>query len=128
MDPEAVRTYLLALPGAVETRPFGPQPLVVKVGGKIFALVAGDSTPLRISLKCEPAHAQFLRDTFPAVQPGYHLNKEHWNTVTLDGSIPEEGIRAMIDESYRLVVGGLSKAAQRRLAQSGRRAAIDEIF
>jgi predicted DNA-binding protein (MmcQ/YjbR family) len=119
MDREALRTYLLALTGAVETYPFGPQPLVVKVGGKIFALVTEDTTPLRISLKCEPAHAQFLRDSFPAVQPGYHLNKEHWNTVTLDGSIPEEGIRAMIDESYRLVVGGLSKAARRRLKQDG---------
>jgi predicted DNA-binding protein (MmcQ/YjbR family) len=67
-------------------------------------------------LKCEPAHAQFLRESFSAVQPGYHLNKEHWNTVTLDGSIPGEGVRAMIDESYRLVFAGLSKAARRRLA------------
>jgi predicted DNA-binding protein (MmcQ/YjbR family) len=112
-----LRDYLLSRPGAVATRPFGPQPLVVKVGGKIFALVAEDSTPPQVSLKCEPAHAQFLRDSFPAVQPGYHLNKEHWNTVTLDGSIAEDGICAMIDESYRLVVGGLSKAAQRRLAE-----------
>jgi predicted DNA-binding protein (MmcQ/YjbR family) len=115
MNRETLRAYLLALPGAAADYPFGPQPLVVKVGGKIFALVTEDSTPLRISLKCEPAHAQFLRDTFPAVQPGYHLNKEHWNTVTLDGSIPEAGIRTMIDESYRLVVQGLSRAARRRL-------------
>ena len=114
MDLETLRVYLLSLPGAVATYPFGPQPLVVKVGGKIFALVTEDTAPLQVSLKCEPAHAQFLRDTFPAVQPGYHLNKEHWNTITLDGSIPEEGVRAMIDESYRLVVGGLSKAARRR--------------
>ena len=118
MELEPLRAYLLSRPGAVEDYPFGPQPLVVKVGGKIFALVAADSTPLRISLKCEPAHAQFLRDTFPAVQPGYHLNKEHWNTVVLDGSIPEEGIRAMIDESYRLVVAGLSKAQRSRLASN----------
>ena len=116
MDFETLRAYLLSRPGAVEDHPFGPQPLVVKVGGKMFALVAADATPLNVSLKCEPAHAQFLRDTFPAVQPGYHLNKEHWNTVTLDGSIAEEGIRAMIDESYRLVVGGLSKAQRSRLA------------
>src|SRR6266545_3843893 len=112
MDRERLRTHLLSLPGAVEVYPFGSQPLVVKVG-KIIALVSEDSTPLQISLKCEPAHAQFLRDSFPTVQPGYHLNNEHWNTVTLDGSIAEEGIRAMIDESYRLVVGGLSKAARR---------------
>jgi predicted DNA-binding protein (MmcQ/YjbR family) len=115
MDLETVRRYLLALPGAVEGHPFGPQPLVLKVGGKIFALVAADATPLNISLKCEPDHAQFLRASFPAVRPGYHLNKQHWNTVTLDGSIPEAGIRSMIDESYRLVVGGLSKAARSRL-------------
>ena len=115
MDLEALRAYLLAKPGAVADRPFGPQPLVVKVGGKIFALVSEDAAPLTISLKCEPAHAQFLRDSFQAVQPGYHLNKEHWNTVTLDGSIAQDGIRAMIDESYRLVVAGLSKAARRSL-------------
>ena len=119
MQLETLRAYLLSRPGAVEDHPFGTQPLVVKVGGKIFALVSEDTTPLDISLKCEPAHAQFLRDSFPAVRPGYHLNKEHWNTVTLDGSIADDGIRAMIDESYRLVVGSLTKAAQRRLAGEG---------
>ena len=119
MQLETLRAYLLSQPGAVEDRPFGPQTLVIKVGGKMFALVSDNAVPLDISLKCEPAHAQFLRDSFPAVQPGYHLNKEHWNTVTLDGSISDEGIRAMIDESYRLVVGGLSKAARRRLKQDG---------
>jgi predicted DNA-binding protein (MmcQ/YjbR family) len=116
VDPETLRKYLLAKPGAVEDYPFGPQPLVVKVVGKMFALVTAGDRPLQISLKCEPVQAQFLRNAFPAVQPGYHLNKEHWNTVTLDGSIPEEGIRAMIDDSYRLVVQGLSRAARRQLA------------
>jgi predicted DNA-binding protein (MmcQ/YjbR family) len=116
MQLETLRAYLLSRPGAIEDHPFGPQPLVVKVGGKIFALVSEDAAPLNISLKCEPTHAQFLRDSFPAVRPGYHLNKEHWNTVTLDGSIADDGIRAMIDESYRLVAGSLSKAVQRRLA------------
>ena len=119
MDLATLRSYLLSKPGAAEDYPFGPGALVLKVGGKMFALVAESASPLTISLKCEPAHAQFLRDSFPAVQPGYHLNKEHWNTVTLDGSISDEGIRAMIDESYRLVVGGLSKAARRRLKQDG---------
>lgn len=121
MDLPALQRYLLSLPGAVEDHPFGPQPLVVKVGGKIFALLAADATPLNISLKCEPDHAQFLRDAFPAVRPGYHLNKEHWNTITLDGSVEDDGIRAMIDESYRLVVAGLSRAARARLpGQPGR--------
>jgi predicted DNA-binding protein (MmcQ/YjbR family) len=116
MQLESLRAYLLARPGAAEDRPFGPETLVIKVGGKMFALVSDQATPLNISLKCDPAHAQFLRDSFPAVRPGYHLNKEHWNTVTLDGSIADDGVRAMIDESYRLVVASLSKAAQRRLA------------
>ena len=116
MQLETLRAYLLARPGAIEDRPFGPETLVLKVGGKMFALVSDAAVPLDISLKCEPAHAQFLRDSFAAVRPGSHLNKEHWNTVTLDGSIADDGIRAMIDESYRLVAGSLSKAAQRRLA------------
>ncbi|MFN8569524.1 MAG: MmcQ/YjbR family DNA-binding protein [Kouleothrix sp.] len=68
-----------------------------------------------MSLKCDPSQAQFLRDAFAAVQPGYHLNKQHWNTVTIDGSIPPEGLQAMIDDSYRLVVAGLSRAARARL-------------
>jgi predicted DNA-binding protein (MmcQ/YjbR family) len=92
VDLTTLRAYLLIKRGAVEDRPFGPQPLVVKVGGKIFALVAEDATPPEVSLKCEPSHAQFLRDSFAAVRPGYHLNKEHWNTVRLDGSIPDEGV------------------------------------
>jgi predicted DNA-binding protein (MmcQ/YjbR family) len=125
MELEMLRGWLLGKPGAVATYPFGPQPLVVKVGGKMFALVSEDAKPLDVALKCEPAHAQFLRDTFPAVRPGYHLNKEHWNTVTLDGSIAAEGIQAMIDESYRLVVQGLSRAARRQLEQVGEAASPD---
>jgi predicted DNA-binding protein (MmcQ/YjbR family) len=117
MDLETLRAYLLSKAGAAETRPFGPQPLVLKVGDKLFALVDEEATPLRVSLKCEPEYAQFLRDSFPAVQPGYHLNKEHWNTVVLDGSIADDGIRAMIDDSYRLVVAGLSRAQRRALEQ-----------
>ena len=119
MDLATLRSYLLAKPGAFEDYPFGPQPLVVKVVGKMFALVTAGDRPLQISLKCEPVQAQFLRNAFPAVQPGYHLNKEHWNTVTLEGSIPEERVRAMIDDSYRLVVQGLSRAARHQLVAGG---------
>ena len=111
-----VRARLLALPGATPTYPFGAQPLVVKAGGKMFALLDETAAPLSLSLKCEPAHAQFLRDSFAAITPGYHLNKQHWNTVLLDGSIPAEGIQSMIEESYRLVVAGLSRAARARLS------------
>jgi predicted DNA-binding protein (MmcQ/YjbR family) len=118
MDLATVRAYVLAKLDAAETYPFGPQPLVAKVGGKIFALLAEEATPPTISLKCEPQQALFLRDSFPAVRPGYHLNKEHWNTVTLDGSIPDEGVQAMIDDSYRLVVNSLSRAARQKLAET----------
>jgi predicted DNA-binding protein (MmcQ/YjbR family) len=117
MDLDQLRIYLRSKPGAVEDRPFGPQPLVLKVGGKMFALVDETNQPLTISLKCEPAHALFLRDSFPAVRPGYHLNKEHWNSVTLDGSLPDDGICAMIDDSYALVVKTLTRAARQQLAQ-----------
>ena len=109
MDFTILQTYLLDKPASTEETPFGPDPLVYKVKSKIFALVAWNTTPLKVSLKCRPVHALMLRAEYPAVQPGYHLNKEHWNTVTLDGSVPEKEVRAMIDESYRLVVRGLTK-------------------
>lgn len=115
MDLEAMRAYLRAKPGAMEDFPFGPDSLVLKVAGKMFALVAFQATPLRISLKCDPTHAELLRDRYPAVQPGYYLNKRHWNTITLDGSIRDDELWALIDESYRLVVKGLSRADRQQL-------------
>lgn len=110
MELEELRRYLLARPGAEETFPFDPVTLVAKVGGKIFALFSLDETPLRLNLKCIPEQAEVLRELYPAVLPGYHMNKRHWNTVVLDGSLPEEDIRGMIDESYRLVVQKLPRA------------------
>ena len=86
-----------------------------KVSGKMFALARLDGDPLSVSLKCEPELAQQLRETHPAVTPGYHLNKRHWNTVTLDGSLADRVIREMIEDSYDLVVSGLPKARQRAL-------------
>ncbi len=88
MRSEDLRDLCLSFPGSEETFPFGPENSVFKVAGKIFALsrLAGD--PLRVSLKCEPALAEQLREAHPAIAPGYHLNKRHWNTVTLDGSLP----------------------------------------
>jgi predicted DNA-binding protein (MmcQ/YjbR family) len=115
MELEAVRAYLLNKPGAVEDMPFGPDTLVIKVADKMFALIAFQEQPLRISLKCDPTHAELLRSTYAAVQPGYYLNKRHWNTITLDGSIPEDVFLMMIDESYQLVVKGLSKAIRQQL-------------
>jgi predicted DNA-binding protein (MmcQ/YjbR family) len=113
LDP--LRAYLLAKLGTTEEQPFGPDALVFKVLGKMFALVAWRQSPLRISVKCEPPIAEMLRTTYAAVQPGYHLNKRHWNTVILDGSIPAAEVAEMIDRSYRLVVKGLTKADQQRL-------------
>ena len=110
MDFPTLRAYLASKPGAVEDFPFDPVTLVSKVGGKMFALVATDEEPLRLNLKCSPLKAEILRECYSAVLPGYHMNKRHWNTVVLDGSIPDADLRAMIDESYALVVQGLPKA------------------
>jgi predicted DNA-binding protein (MmcQ/YjbR family) len=96
--------------------PFGPETAVFKVAGKIFALSALAATPLRVSLKCEPALAEQLRQAHPAVIPGYHLNKRHWNTVIIDGSLPVEMIGDLVEDSYDLVVSQLPKARQRELA------------
>lgn len=109
MDQSELRADLLGKKGATEETPFGPGALVYKVMGKMFALLAPDARPMTITLKCEPGEALFLRDIYPAVQPGYYMNKTHWNTITLDGSIPDDELRGMIVDSYELVVGGLSR-------------------
>ena len=106
-----LREFCNSKPGAVEDFPFDDVTLVVKVRGKIFALMATDQDPNTpsINLKCEPALAEMLRETYPAVVPGYHMNKRHWNTVTVDGSIPESEIHEMIDHSYEQVVKSLPR-------------------
>lgn len=86
-----------------------------KVSGKMFALSRLDQVPLRVSLKCEPGLAEQLRGTYAAVLPGYHLNKRHWNTVIIDGSLTDQMIKDMIDDSYDLVVSGLPRARQEAL-------------
>lgn len=115
---DALRAYLLVKPGATEEQPFGPEALVFKVMGKMFALVAWQARPLTVSLKCRPHVAEMLRATYAAVGPGYHLNKRHWNTVTLDGSVPAEEVAEMIDNSYALVVAGLTRAQRAQLEQT----------
>ena len=109
MELETLRKALLNKKASTEELPFGPDALVFKVKRKIFAIVAWQNSPLFISLKCEPNHAIALRTMFPAVKPGYHLNKEHWNTVILDGSLPDREIIGMINHSYDQVVKGLKK-------------------
>lgn len=117
MDLKELAAYLLAKKGTAEETPFGPEALVYKVMGKMFALVAWEDDPLTITLKCEPGQALLLRDVYPAVRPGYHMNKTHWNTITLDGTIPPAELTGMIDDSYNLVVGSLTKALRESLQQ-----------
>ena len=115
MKLESLRAFLLKKKGTTEETPFGPEALVFKVMGKMFALVAWQDKPLRISLKCDPELALTLRHQYQAIQPGYHLSKKHWNTVTLDESIPPDEILEMIDHSYNLVVKGLKKSDRQQL-------------
>lgn len=121
MDHQQVLLYLLSKPEAVEEFPFGPDVAVLKVKHKMFATMSlgkGDekNTSLWwVNLKCDPQEAVMLRDIFPAVIPGYHMNKLHWNTVKLDNSIPYREILRMIDNSYNLVVGNMSKNDQQSL-------------
>jgi predicted DNA-binding protein (MmcQ/YjbR family) len=98
-----------------EEFPFGEGVSVFKVAGKMFALSMLERRPLKVSLKCEPELAHQFRKSYPAVQPGYHLNKRHWNTVTLDGSLPDGLVRDMIEDSYDLVVAALPRATRERL-------------
>jgi len=109
MNIEEFREYCLAKPGVTEEMPFGPDTLVFKVGGKIFALT-DINTFASINLKCEPIKALQLREEFAAIQPGYHMNKKHWNTVLVNGQIRYSLLLELIDHSYNLVYAGLSKS------------------
>ncbi len=115
MRPSALRELCLGFPGAEETFPFGPRTSVFKVEGKIFALAALAARPLTVSVKCEPLLAERLRAAHAAIAPGYHLDKRHWNTLTLDGSLDERAVRDMVEDSYDLVVSRLPRARRRAL-------------
>lgn len=108
--------YCLSQKGAYKDYPFGPDALVIKVGSKMFAIISEYSDPLHLSLKCDPLIARDLRDQYPAVTPGYHLNKQHWNTVVVDSTIPDADIKWMVEHSYALVVKGLTKTEKLQLA------------
>ena len=109
------RQYLLSKPEAVEDYPFGADVMVFKIRDKMFATLADSNGQWRMNLKCDPEEAMVLRDVFEAVIPGYHMNKAHWNTIILDGSIPASDIERMIDNSYGLVVRGLTRVERRQL-------------
>lgn len=110
-----LRSHCLDMPAAVEDFPFGAEVSVFKVLGKIFALGALSADPLQISMKCDPEIALGLRAGHPAITAGYHLNKRHWNTVTIDGSLPDEMVRDLIEDSFDLVVDSLPRHQRIRL-------------
>jgi predicted DNA-binding protein (MmcQ/YjbR family) len=110
-----IREYCLSKKGSSEDFPFDLETLTIRVGDKMFLLTNIKSEDLRINLKCDPLLAIDLRDEFPAVQPGYHMNKVHWNTVYIDGTIPDDRILRMIDHSYDLVLNKLKKADRERI-------------
>jgi len=110
MNGEQARSYFLSFPEAVEDFPFGPEPPVFKVKKKMFGFLRFKEGIGYINLKCKPDEVAVMRDIFVSVIPGYHMNKEHWNTLILDGTMPEEEIKSMIDTSYSLVVQNLKKS------------------
>jgi predicted DNA-binding protein (MmcQ/YjbR family) len=112
MTPDDVLATCSELPGAEETYPFGEGVAVMKVGGKMFALVPLTDGPGSVNLKCEPARALELRDAYAGIRPGYHQDKRHWNTVALDGSVEDEVVRGLIEDSYDLVVARLPRSVR----------------
>lgn len=116
MNVEELRAYCLGKKGADESLPFGPDALVFKVMDKMFALTPLEANPPSISLKCDPERAMELREAYPAIKPGYHMSKVHWNTLTMDGSVEPALVLELIDHSYDLVVSKLTKTQKSNLA------------
>jgi len=113
---DSLRDLLLNMPAVAEEMPFGPAALVYKILElKMFALISWNEDPLRINLKCEPTYALFLREQYEAIVPGYHMNKQHWNTIILNGTIEEPKIVSMVEDSYQLVVQKMTRKNQQRL-------------
>jgi predicted DNA-binding protein (MmcQ/YjbR family) len=115
MNIETLQQYCLSKKGVTEETPFGPDNLVYKVGGKMFLLASLDSMPLQFNAKCDPEEALQLRDTYPCVLPGYHMNKKHWNTIKADGSVSDKLLVQWIDASYQLVLESLPKKAKEEI-------------
>lgn len=115
MDIETLREYCLSKKAVTEEFPFGEETLVFKVKGKMFLLTGLNSDAFTFNVKCDPAKAIELREQYDAVQPGYHMNKQHWNTVYVDGRLSNQLLREMIDDSYNLVVKSLPKKLREEL-------------
>jgi predicted DNA-binding protein (MmcQ/YjbR family) len=124
MDLAEFREYCLSKPSTTEDTPFGPDVLVFKVRGKMFALAALEAVPTTVNLKCDPDLALDLRDRYDQVRPGYHMNKKHWNTVEIESGIPDSDLRKMIDHSYDLVIKGLPKSKVKVGARSRRSSTV----
>ena len=120
MDLAQFREYCLSKPRATEDTPFGPNVLVFKVGGKMFALAALDEVPTTVNLKCDPDLALDLRDRYEQIRPGYHMNKKHWNTVEIDTGIPDAELRKMTAHSYELVAKSLPTSTAKVATRSHR--------
>ena len=116
MNIEELRDYCILKPGATEGFPFGEDTLVFKVGDKIFLLTGLNS--LSFNVKCDPEKAVELREQYSEVQPGYHMNKKHWNTVHTDGSLTNKQLRDMIDHSYELIFASLPKKLQAEITDT----------
>lgn len=112
MNIETLREYCLSKAGVEEGFPFGEDTLVFKVAGKIFLLTGLAANPLQFNAKCNPDKAIELREQYDAIQPGYHMNKKHWNTITADGSLSNTLLKEIINDSYNLVVQSLSKSVR----------------
>jgi predicted DNA-binding protein (MmcQ/YjbR family) len=115
VDIEQLQTYCLAKQAVEETLPFGPDTLVYKVAGKVFLLTSLDAEEFRFNVKCDPDLAQELREQYYCVQPGYHMNKKHWNTIIVNGSVSTKQLKEWIDHSYNLVVSSLPKKIRENL-------------
>ncbi len=115
MDLTDFCTLCLSLPLAEETTPFGPDVLVYKVAGKLFALTVPDDYPARVNLKCAPERAVELRDEYASIIPGYHMNKRHWNTILLDGTVPSKLVHDLVLHSYQLVVASMPAKTRKSL-------------
>ena len=115
MNLEEFRNYCLDKEGVTEETPFGPETIVFKVVGKMFAATGTDTVPATANLKCDPEKAVQLRSEYKSIIPGYHMNKKHWNTVTLESELDGRFIKELIDHSYELVVSALSKKEVEKL-------------
>ena len=129
MDYNEAKIYFLSQPDSWLDYPFGKRTLVFKIKSKMFGLLFTSKELPRINLKCDPEEAQILREIFPSVSPGYHMNKTHWNTILLDDSVPSGELKRMIDNSYTLVIGSLRKVERTHIeAVHGKRIAEPMSF